>query len=134
LPQSIQFNNNFKKVDDACTKIARGPRKAPDCEKLVADPDVALFDLRAIDAEPADICLPYKTGTFARADDEPKVATGAGAGFSADTDDYNYDYGGEDDIFGGEEDIFGDDDDIFGGEEDAAGVDDYAEDDIFGDR
>merc|ERR1712210_237009 len=107
IDKSVEFNNNFKKVDDACAKIARGPRKAPDCEKLVADPDVALFDLRGIDAEPADICLPYKTGTFARADDEPKVDTAPGAGFSAGTGDYNYDYGGEDDIFGGEEDIFG---------------------------
>jgi hypothetical protein len=129
IDKSVQFNNNFKKVDDACKKIARGPREAPDCEKLVADPDVALFDLRGIDGfEPADICLPYKTGTFARADDEPKVDTEVfgetpSAGFSADEYD---DYDGDD--------IFGGDDDIFGGGDDAAGGDDYDEDDIFGDR
>ena len=122
IDKSVQFNNEFAKVDAACTKLARQSREKPDCEKLVADPDVALFDLRGI--EPAEICLPYETGTFARADDEPKTDTEIfgetpSAGFSdTGTDDYDYDYG---------------EDDIFGGGEDAAG-DDYAEDEIFGDR
>ena len=72
-----------------------------------------------------EICLPYETGTFARADDEPKADTEIfgetpSAGFSdTGTDDYDYDFG---------------EDDIFGGGEDAAGGDDYAEDEIFGDR
>merc|ERR1712037_526983 len=122
IDKSVQFNNEFAKVDAACTKLARQSREKPDCEKLVADPDVALFDLRGI--EPAEICLPYETGTFARADDEPKTDTEIfgetpSAGFSdTGTDDYDY-YDG---------------DDIFGGGEDAAGGDDYAEDEIFGDR
>merc|ERR1719305_415180 len=123
IDKSVQFNNEFAKVDAACTKLARQSREKPDCEKLVADPDVALFDLRGI--EPAEICLPYETGTFDRADDESKTGTEIfgetpSAGFSdTGTDDYDYDYG---------------EDDIFGGGEDAAEGDDYAEDEIFGDR
>ena len=97
IDKSVQFDNNYEKVNTACAKLERTPRKTPDCEKLVADPEVALFDLRGIDDfEPADICLPYKTGAFAQADD-----------------DYNLD-NLNDDIFGdgGDDEIFGDEDDI----------------------
>jgi len=141
IDKSVQFKNNFKKVDDACTQRARQGREQPDCEKLVADPDVALFDLRGIDGfEPEEICIPYKTGTFARADDEPKVPDPEVFGQTSFSGGPEYPAGDED-IFGGdypdnyEDDIFGGDnseDEIFGGEGDAAGGDDY-NDDIFGD-
>jgi len=108
IDKSVQFGNNFEKVDKECAKLERTPRKAPDCEKLVADPDVALFDLRGIDGfEPAEICLPYNTGAFARADDEPQVDSEIfgdetpTAGFSADPN-YNYE-----DYEEADEDIFG---------------------------
>merc|ERR1712130_313432 len=124
IDKSVQFNNNFKKVDDACTQRARQGREQPDCEKLVADPDVALFDLRGIDGfEPEEICIPYRTGTFARADDEPKAdEVFQPAGFSGATD-YQYP---DDDIFGEGGDDYNDD--IFGDEGDAAGGDDYSDD------
>jgi len=138
MDKSNEFSSNSKAVNTACTKVAWLGREQPLCEKLVADPDVALFN--GIDGfEPEEICFPYRTGSFARADDEPKVEeVFQPAGVSGGTD-YQYP---DDDIFGGEgdspdDDIFGDggddyNDDIFGDEGDAAGGDDYS-DDIFGD-
>ena len=46
-------------------------RKQPDCEEVVADPDIALFDLTTIRNTTAEeICIPYNTGAFALADNE----------------------------------------------------------------
>ena len=53
----------------------------PECEKMVADPDVALFDLA--DITPEEICLPYETGSFAWAND--------GIGFAFVWDHYDPD-------------------------------------------
>ena len=70
IDKSLQFNNNIEKVETACSQLERTPKKTRDCEKLVADPDVALFDLRDVDDfDPAEICSPYKTGAFATADE-----------------------------------------------------------------
>ena len=70
IDKSLQFNNNIEKVETACSQLERTPKKTRDCEKLVADPDVALFDLRGVDDfDPAEICSPYKTGAFATADE-----------------------------------------------------------------
>ena len=134
IEKSIEFNTNFKTVDRACAELEKTAKKQPECEKLVKDPNATLLDLD-IGFEPALICLPYKTGTFARANDEPKVdkiITNYG-----NCDDYSYDYnypsvGGGDDNSG---------DEIFCGG-DPTGVDeyddyndyDYADKDIFGDR
>merc|ERR1719264_1975289 len=115
---------------------------------MVADPDVALFDLA--DITPQEICVPYLTGSFARADDDPKVDSEIfGKGFAIAGDDYDYDYYSEDEIFGetfgggddcdkySEDDILDYLDCIFGGkdatgEDDEIHGDDYAADDIFG--
>merc|ERR1712223_1084561 len=69
IDKSLKFNNDYAKVHEACAQLERVPRKQPDCEEAVADPDIALFDLRTIgNATAEEICIPYKTGTFARAD------------------------------------------------------------------
>ena len=70
IDMSLQFNNNIEQVERACNQLERTPRRIPDCEKLVADPDVALFDLRDVDDfDPEEICSPYyNTGAFEAAD------------------------------------------------------------------
>merc|ERR1711902_331753 len=87
-----------------------------------------------------EICIPYKTGTFARADNEPadnEIFGDSNAGLSGATPDYYSD--ADSDIFGdygdtsanADEEIFGDygDDEIFGGETPV-----NADDEIFGEE
>ena len=88
IDKSIQFKNEYAKVDEACAKLERVGRKQPDCEEVVANPDIALFDMRTIGNTTAEeICIPYNTGAFALADNESVDDEIFGGIAPADADD-----------------------------------------------
>ena len=88
IDKSIKFKNKYAKVEAACAKLERVGRKQPDCEEVVANPDIALFDLRTIGNTTAEeICIPYNTGAFALADNESVGDEIFGGIAPADADD-----------------------------------------------
>ena len=57
IDQSLRFNNVFAKVEEVCNR--KIDLRSVDCEEAVADPDVALFDLREVDLSAEEACEEY---------------------------------------------------------------------------
>ena len=57
IDQSVRFKNVFAKVEELCSR--KIDLQSVDCEEVVADPDVALFDLREVGLSAEEACAEY---------------------------------------------------------------------------
>ena len=101
IDQSARFSfqqDQKDKVEEACRQVIR---EAPSqCEKLVEDPSVALFDLRGTGLTPEDACEDYNTGVIVRLQSrQPEQGDGSTSKIFGDSNDEIFEES-SDEIFG----------------------------------